>query len=440
MAPNDLSTFTTQTRGDLKTQQFTNPTKAAIMKCHQVCVKDQLKKTLAIAGAGMVVLCFTVPLMTGCSADLPDPLRKLTQSAADQEKVGMIKVNNTAISEDQINAYQQIIRLSRGLGSDNKPWDVFKSENPDMANQIYREVVQTLIIHALVEQQAQAQGITVDDAQIDTMISSLKSSYPSEESWKAALSQSGYDEKSYREAVRNSYLNDALKEAVVKAPEPTQDEITQYMRIVAPQYAGKRSSHILFSHDDLETAEKVHKELEAGADFAELAQQYSLDGSGQKGGDVGWDSVHTFVSEYQDALNQLAVGEISPVISSRYGYHIIKCTDQYAPDTSADPIENPVNINDIPEDIYNSLLEMMKRQLATGAFNSYLYGLIKDAQIEFSDKSELAFEDIFGSREEVEKKSKHTLDIDEAGEAAAQAAHEDQAGVESAQEGAQASE
>ncbi len=71
------------------------------------------------------------------------------------------------------------------------------------------------------------------------------------------------------------------------------------------------------------------KQVLAGkADFAELARQYSKDGSAAKGGDLGWASPGMFVPEFEDAMNRLAPGDISDPLLSRFGVHLIQLQER----------------------------------------------------------------------------------------------------------------
>ncbi|WP_317929211.1 SurA N-terminal domain-containing protein [Halioxenophilus sp. WMMB6] len=93
----------------------------------------------------------------------------------------------------------------------------------------------------------------------------------------------------------------------------------------------RRAAHILFdtSSDDYEQRlADVQKKLAEGEDFSELAKQYSDDfGSRETGGDVGYSSGEQFVPEFEQALAQLQVGQVSEPIKTDYGIHLIKLVD-----------------------------------------------------------------------------------------------------------------
>ena len=71
------------------------------------------------------------------------------------------------------------------------------------------------------------------------------------------------------------------------------------------------------------------KRIEAGkADFAQLAREFSQDGSARDGGDLGWTNPGMFVPEFEDVLNSLRPGEIAPPLVSRFGVHLIQLMER----------------------------------------------------------------------------------------------------------------
>lgn len=68
--------------------------------------------------------------------------------------------------------------------------------------------------------------------------------------------------------------------------------------------------------------------VRGGEDFAELARQYSQDGSAKDGGDLGWAGPGMFVPEFQEALDELQPGDVSQPVVSRFGLHLIQLLDR----------------------------------------------------------------------------------------------------------------
>lgn len=75
--------------------------------------------------------------------------------------------------------------------------------------------------------------------------------------------------------------------------------------------------------------EDIRKRVVAGqGDFAALARENSQDGSAAQGGDLGWANPGQFVPEFEEAMNALAPGQISPPVTSRFGVHLIQLTER----------------------------------------------------------------------------------------------------------------
>lgn len=85
-----------------------------------------------------------------------------------------------------------------------------------------------------------------------------------------------------------------------------------------------KASHILVKKRS--EADRLLKEIQRGADFTELARNHSLCSSGKKGGSLGFFTRGKMVKEFEKAAFSLAKGELSEVVKTEFGYHIIKRT------------------------------------------------------------------------------------------------------------------
>jgi len=74
-------------------------------------------------------------------------------------------------------------------------------------------------------------------------------------------------------------------------------------------------------------AQDLIKQLNDGADFASLAKDKSTGPSGKSGGELGWFSKGQMVKPFEDAVKEMAVGEISPPVETQFGWHVIKLND-----------------------------------------------------------------------------------------------------------------
>ena len=86
------------------------------------------------------------------------------------------------------------------------------------------------------------------------------------------------------------------------------------------------ASHILVEKES--TAKEILEKLEAGEKFEDLAKQYGTDGTKDNGGSLGTFGRGQMVKEFEDAAFALEPGEISDIVKTQFGYHIIKVTDK----------------------------------------------------------------------------------------------------------------
>lgn len=97
-----------------------------------------------------------------------------------------------------------------------------------------------------------------------------------------------------------------------------------------------RVSEVVSEAEARRRLEDLRERLKHGEDFAELARLYSQDGSAAKGGDLGWLNPGDTVPEFERAMDALAEGEVSPVVQSPFGFHIIKVEERRTQDMSAE--------------------------------------------------------------------------------------------------------
>jgi peptidyl-prolyl cis-trans isomerase SurA len=106
--------------------------------------------------------------------------------------------------------------------------------------------------------------------------------------------------------------------------------------------------HILVQPSEIRTPEEAEAltrdlrgRLEEGADFAELAEQYSEDpGSALNGGDLGWTSGDEFVPAFREAMAETPTGQLSQPFRSQYGWHVLEVIDRREQDMSEEARRN----------------------------------------------------------------------------------------------------
>lgn len=294
-------------------------------------------------------------------------------------------VNGSEIEEDTITKYIQDFRTSSDLTSD-QDWANWMNENSLDPSTVRSQVIDYYTEVELKKQACDEKGISVDQSEVDEHIESMKSNYSSDEEWQSALSSTGISEDQYRQAIEEGFRDEALMENVAgDSAEADDSEVLEMLNTYYTMFDGaKRSSHILFSSDDEATAQEVLDQINAGTlDFADAAKQYSSDtASAENGGDVGWDATNTFVDAYTTALGELSKGEVSGLVTSDYGIHIIKCTDEFSCDGTAD------SLDDYPSEFVDYISNIVKSQNQSSAYNDWFTSYKDQADIQINDMPE----------------------------------------------------
>ncbi len=160
-----------------------------------------------------------------------------------------------------------------------------------------------------------------------------------------------YSEKPYaKETMQITQIPSAAQSLIVKAkagsfvgPVLTSEGYILYKvdEVVKAKETIVKASHILIK--DKDEANKIYKELKAGADFATVAKEKSQDpGSGKKGGELGWFGKGQMVPEFEKAAFKGKIGKIQRPVKSQFGWHIIKVEDKTRNEFVVESIVNKI--------------------------------------------------------------------------------------------------
>ena len=196
------------------------------------------------------------------------------------------------------------------------------------------ETIERLIFQALIDGEAERRGISISDDEIEAEFQEqyaavLEYQRMTEEQLKVYLESQGYSLELFQESGRKNVAEqlqiEAVQRAVTGPIELTEEDIAAYFNENRANYDTEeqvQASHILVETED--EAREILEELAAGTDFALLAREHSLDtGSAAAGGDLGWFGRGQMVQPFEEAAFALEVGEVSDIVQTDFGYHII---------------------------------------------------------------------------------------------------------------------
>ena len=262
----------------------------------------------------------------------------------------------------------------------------------DQSGQTYKDKYKTLVLDQMINtellaQNAEKEGIKVTDKDIQASYNDLKTYVNSDKEIKGAAEELGITDDFLKEQAKLSLLIQKSQEKFYSEEKVSDAEMKKYYDEHIDEYKKDEveASHILIKTTDdankplpeaeqkkaKEKAEKVLKEVKAGGDFAELAKKYSQDpGSAANGGALGAFGKGMMVQEFEDAAFGMEPGEVSDLVKTDFGYHIIKVTDRIKETTS-----------------FEEAKEGIKEEILKNKYGEKIAELQKKAKIENVEKS-----------------------------------------------------
>ncbi|MFC1516433.1 peptidylprolyl isomerase [Thermodesulfobacteriota bacterium] len=248
------------------------------------------------------------------------------------EKVAM--VNGTVIPKEDLD--RETTRVYQQLSISGKSLD-----EPQL-KEIQKEILETLISKELLYQESQKNGINVEDDTVNMQMNTLKARFPGEVEYKKALEQMALTETDLKlEITKGLAIQKLIDQEIVQKIEIPDKEIKAFYdgnpgSFKKPEQV--KASHILIkvepeADDEKKAAarkklEDIRVKIEKGGDFEALAKEYSEGPSSSNGGDLGYFGRGQMVKPFEEAAFALKPGEVSDVVETRFGYHLIKVVEK----------------------------------------------------------------------------------------------------------------
>lgn len=227
--------------------------------------------------------------------------------------------------------------------------------------EIKRVVLDNIIGRELLYQESRKQGVLVKTSDTEARWLSMKDSYPSEVEFKNALTEMNLSEESLRTQLERSIALQQFIDGKIGLSITVVEKETKEFYNKNPAYFKKpetvHARHILIKvqpDDDAsqkaaarKKIETIQRRLSAGEDFSTLARTFSEGPTGVKGGDLGFFGRGQMVKSFEDAAFALNPGEVSDLVRSSFGYHLINVIDKKP--------ESIYPYDDVKESIYQNL-------------------------------------------------------------------------------------
>lgn len=226
-------------------------------------------------------------------------------------------------------------------------------------DQLRHKAVEQAIGSKLLFKEAQRRDIEVSDREIDESLYGMARQLGGMEKLRLQLKRQNLTEAVFREQIRRGRRTDKLVAQVVASVEPPSDEeCREYFEEHREEYEKAErvlAQHILITPKDSTVEgkaaarrklEEIRERVRSGADFGDEATAHSDCPSGKNGGSLGWFSRGMMVPAFEKAAFEMAVGEVSDIVETQFGYHLIYKTD-HEPAATADYVDVADKIRDL---------------------------------------------------------------------------------------------
>ena len=297
------------------------------------------------------------------------------ETGGKKEKVA--GVNGVVITRAEFDREMNRAKQVYGMGRPIDP-----SQLPEMK----KKVLENLIEREVLFQESQKKGIKIEEAVVNQELEKLKKRFASEDEFKENLTRMDLTEAVLKsEFGRVMAVQRLIEEEIVVKTEVSDKEVEMYYSSNPSQFKQPeqvKASHILIGVDS--GADKTKKEearkkidqiaarLKKDEDFAALAKEFSTCPSSAKGGDLGFFRRGQMVKPFEEAAFSLKPGEVSDIVETRFGFHIIKVIEK-KPETTL-----------TLEDVREELEQQLKQQKVRRDMGKYVAELKAKAKVERS--------------------------------------------------------
>lgn len=240
----------------------------------------------------------------------------------------------------------------------------------DYEGRKFIDVAKEKILEGIIEDTLQLKkagelGIVVSDEEINVELENFKTYFDSDEKFNEFLTAQKMTEDYLKDNIRKDMIVNKLREKLTEDITVTDEDIDTYYASHQNEFFSVKASHILVATE--EEAKAVKQRLNSGESFNELAKELSIDPSAaQNAGDLGYFKHGDMVEPFEKAAFDLQVGQISDIVATQFGYHIIKVEDK--------KLES---LDEIREELRNNLLSEKK----LNEYNKILQDIVSKVDI-----------------------------------------------------------
>ena len=239
----------------------------------------------------------------------------------------------------------------------------------------------------LLLERSQQLDVPVTAADIDAEIAKVIEQVGGEDNFKKALAAQNISEDDFRkELEKGARVNKLVEQACTGVEEPTEQDVTDFYEAHKSEYVTEPKvlcQHILVKVEENSTSDEksaafekilaIKERIAAGGNFAEEAEKNSDCPSGREGGSLGWFGPGMMVPEFDKVAFEMKKGEVSGVVTTQFGYHIIYKAD-----------EQPGGQQTLV-DVHDQIKDLLRHEARGKAVDAFVAELREKAEIEFME-------------------------------------------------------
>jgi len=247
-----------------------------------------------------------------------------------------------AVVNQEIITFSEIEKWSRPFQEEIQTED--RLERRERIQEVFRKILGRIIDEKLIEQEARRSGIKVTSKEIEGAVEEVKQKNKiNQEELEKALAAEGLTLEAFKKELERRILRTKFVSSVVKVEQKAgEKELMEFFQKNVNHYRvneSYRTAHILFlilpdaTPEQIQgirkKSQKVLERIKEGADFAKMVMEYSEDTSSRKdGGDLGYFKKGELLPALEKEAMRLQVGEVSGLIRTELGFHILKLLDR----------------------------------------------------------------------------------------------------------------
>ncbi len=309
------------------------------------------RKTMLAVAIGVAAILLVTPA---------HPVDAASTDATDAASAKIAVVNETPLYRQDLDREMKMLTLKMARQG--------RAVGQEQLKRYEGNLRENLIQRTLLLQQAETEGIKVNSSTVDKTFDKFKSGFKNQKDLESALTSMGYTEAPFKEMIRdNLVIRTLIDDKIARNVVVSDKQIRAYYDdnpdlFLRPEQV--KASHILIKVPENAAEEKkaaalasiqaLKQRIDKGEAFADLAMEYSDCPSKSKGGDLGFFTRKQMVKPFSDAAFAMQPGQVSDVVTTRFGYHLIRVTERKEAETMA--------FNEVKEGISNRLRQQQEEK------------------------------------------------------------------------------